>query len=250
MGGVLDCLGFPAWGSTAASSPRSPSTPSAVGSSCRSRCSTSSRPPTSPRAGRVALSLAALLTLPGRRRDRAARRPVRRQAGDADRQPAAGGRLRGLPVRRLLLAVALWTVVVTVGRTSFWGSFGIDRHGDLAAGGAGDVVRLPRARCATSASASAGSSPASRSRSAPPRRTTRSWSSTRVVPPGASSCCSAVPPTDRVRRTRDAPGAGASCCATRPTGCCARAARLLWPSDAAQLRHAGLRHHCSACPAG
>ncbi len=49
-------------------------------------------------------------------------------------------------------AVLLWTIVVTVGRTAFWGCLRQHRRRDLAAGGARALVRLPAVRCATSAS--------------------------------------------------------------------------------------------------
>ena len=94
------------------------------------------------------------------------------------------------------------------------------RRRDLGAGGAGEVVRLPRRAAQRRASRSAGCSPASRSRSAPPTAYAA------VVVANAASyvlafvLLLAVPPTPRGRPPQPPRAPGAWCCATGPTGCC------------------------------
>ena len=144
------------------------------------------------------------------------------QAGNAAAGASASWRTSS-PTRSS--RVTLWTVVVTVGPDRVLGLLRQHRRRDLGAGGAGEVVRLPRARCATSGFARRrAASPGSRSRSA-----RRAAYAAVVVANAASYVVAFVlllggagrPPRAGAPSRRR--GLGRRCCATGPTGCCGAA---------------------------
>ena len=174
--------------------------------------------------------------------DRVGGRPGRRQAGAAGRQRAPGRRLRGLPVLRLLRRGDRLDGRGGRRPDRVLGLLRQHRRRDLGAGGAGEVVRLPRG------------APQRGLRPRRPRLRSRDHDrdadgvrrgrgrERRVVRRGVRPAPRGA--GDRAWRARAAARLVGDRAARRALpGAVVRAVRVLHVDDGAQLRDAGLRHH-------
>ena len=133
---------------------------------------------------------------------------------------APGRRLRRLPVLRL---VRRGDALDGRGHRRPHRVLGLlrqHRRGDLGAGGAGEVVRLPRRAPQRRLRARRPASPAWRSRSAPQTAYAAVVVANAVSYAVAFVLLLAVPATERGRARARSPARGRRCCATGPTGCC------------------------------